>query len=89
MSHHSDLDLQLQEVDHALQEPSPADLVELKLAGMLNDLDDLIATSLGPRSALLDGQLAAVSTIVTRAQLLLSFLEVQERPAGKVVRFRR
>ena len=63
---------------------SPEQLIEERVARLIDDLDELCALATNSQTvALVEGQRIAVGQIVTRSQLLASFLAVRQ-PIGKL-----
>ena len=90
MSAMSELDLDRQLLDavsKAMEEPglSPAERVERKIDWVVRELDELVAMANSPETVeLVEEQKVGVGQIISRAQLVASFL-LARKPSLKVV----
>jgi len=90
MSAMSELDLDRQLLDaisEAMKEPglSPAEQVERKIDWVVRELDELCALANNPETVdLVDNQRVGIGQIVSRSQLIASFL-LARKPGPKMV----
>lgn len=85
----SEIDLDLQAVQQAM-EPTPAErsqiYVERTVTSVINDLDQLCAFAADPATAgFIEAERIAIGQIVTRAQLIQSFLMASYPSKLKVI----
>lgn len=83
----SDYDLNLQEIRAVMSDPalSPEEQMERRLDYLIRELDELCAMAANPETVdLVDNQRVGIGQVISRSQLIASFL-MARKPQLKVV----